>query len=178
MKSGREKLSNTAQSWKNTYWAITKPRIWSSCTWPNTPLWSVRCAWEAPKWAESPGQLWRSSRPAGGKSSRSPFSPLRGEEAVMEVNPLLYWSGVLLLLRRSVVSKSWQPHRLQHSRLPCPSLSPGVCSNSCLLDHWCYLTSHPLPDSCSFAFNLSQQQGLFQYSGSQSIGAYLRSKST
>ena len=25
---------------------------------------------------------------------------------------------------------------LQHSRLPCPSPSPGVCSNSCPLSHW------------------------------------------
>ena len=33
-----------------------------------------------------------------------------------------------------------RPHRLQHSRLPCPSLSPRVCSNSCPLNWWCYLT--------------------------------------
>ena len=26
-----------------------------------------------------------------------------------------------------------RPHRLQHSRLPCPSPSPGACSNSCPL---------------------------------------------
>ena len=32
------------------------------------------------------------------------------------------------------------PHGLQHARLPCPSLSPGVCSNSCPLSRWCYLT--------------------------------------
>ena len=25
-------------------------------------------------------------------------------------------------------------------RLPCPSLSPGACSNSCLSSQWCYLT--------------------------------------
>ena len=25
-------------------------------------------------------------------------------------------------------------------RLPCPSLFPGVCSDSCLLSQWCYLT--------------------------------------
>ena len=31
------------------------------------------------------------------------------------------------------MSDSWRPHRLQHSRLPCPSLSPRVCSNSCSL---------------------------------------------
>ena len=31
-----------------------------------------------------------------------------------------------------------------HARLPCPSLSPRVYSNSCLLSQWCYLTTHPL----------------------------------
>ena len=29
---------------------------------------------------------------------------------------------------------------LQHARLPCPSPSPGACSNSCPLSQWC----HPL----------------------------------
>ena len=31
----------------------------------------------------------------------------------------------------SVVSNSLRPHGLQDARLPCPSLSPAVCSNSC-----------------------------------------------
>ena len=31
-------------------------------------------------------------------------------------------------------------HGLQHARLPCPLLSPGVCLNSRLLNWWCYLT--------------------------------------
>ena len=31
---------------------------------------------------------------------------------------------------RSVVSDSLQPHALQHARLPCPSPTPGACSNS------------------------------------------------
>ena len=39
----------------------------------------------------------------------------------------------LSLLSHSVMSDSLWPHGLQHARLPCPSLSPGVCSNSCLL---------------------------------------------
>ena len=30
-----------------------------------------------------------------------------------------------------------QPHRLEHSRLPCPSVYPRVCSNSCPLSQWC-----------------------------------------
>ena len=33
------------------------------------------------------------------------------------------------------------PHGLQHTRLPCPSLSPRVCSNSCPLSHWCHPTT-------------------------------------
>ena len=55
------------------------------------------------------------------------------------------------------------PHGLHYSRIPCPSLSPRVCSNSCPLSRWCYLPSHPLPPSSLFAFNLSQHQGLFQW---------------
>ena len=38
------------------------------------------------------------------------------------------------------MSNSFGPHGLQHTRLPCPSLSPGVCSNSCPLSLWCYAT--------------------------------------
>ena len=34
---------------------------------------------------------------------------------------------------RSVVSDSLQPHGLQPARLPCPSPTPGACSNSCPL---------------------------------------------
>ena len=32
------------------------------------------------------------------------------------------------------------PHGLQHARPPCPSPSPGVCSNSCPLSRWCHPT--------------------------------------
>ena len=34
---------------------------------------------------------------------------------------------------RSVMSDSLRPHGLQHARLPCPSPTPGVYSNSCPL---------------------------------------------
>ena len=33
-----------------------------------------------------------------------------------------------------------QYHGLQHARLPCPSPTPGVYSNSCPLSQWCHLT--------------------------------------
>ena len=41
---------------------------------------------------------------------------------------------------RSVVSDSLRPHGLQHARLPCPSPTPRVCSNSCPLSRWCHPT--------------------------------------
>ena len=45
-----------------------------------------------------------------------------------------------LLLSCSVVSDPSRPHGLQHARLPCPSPSPGVCSNSCPLSWLCHPT--------------------------------------
>ena len=36
------------------------------------------------------------------------------------------------------MSDSLRPPGLQHASLPCPSLSPGVCSNSCPLSQWCH----------------------------------------
>ena len=47
----------------------------------------------------------------------------------------------------SVVSNSLQSHGLQHSRPPCPSPTPGVCSSSCPSSQWCPPTisiCHPL----------------------------------
>ena len=38
------------------------------------------------------------------------------------------------------MSDSLWPHGLQHTRLLCPSLPPGVCSNWCPLSQWCHLT--------------------------------------
>ena len=38
------------------------------------------------------------------------------------------------------MSDSLQPHGLKHARLPCPSPSLRVCSNSCPLSQWCHST--------------------------------------
>ena len=43
---------------------------------------------------------------------------------------------LFLLFNHSVVSGSLRPHGLKHTRLPCPSWSPRVCSNSCPLSQW------------------------------------------
>ena len=77
---------------------------------------------------------------------------------------------------RSAVSDSLRPHRLQHARLPRPSLSPGVCSNSCPLSQWYYPTissSVTLFSSCLQSLSASGsflRSQLFA-SGSQSTGA-------
>ena len=53
-----------------------------------------------------------------------------------------------------------QPHELQHTRLPCPPLSPGVCSDSCPLSQW----FHPTISSSSALFSSCPQS--FPASGS------------
>ena len=40
----------------------------------------------------------------------------------------------------SVMSDSLQLHGLQHTRPPCPSPTPGACSNSHPLSWWCHPT--------------------------------------
>ena len=75
----------------------------------------------------------------------------------------------------SVVSDSSQPHESQHVRLPCPSPTPGVYSNSCPSSRWCHpaISSSVIPfSSCpqslraSGPFPMSQ---LFTWGG-QSTG--------
>ena len=63
--------------------------------------------------------------------------------------------SLLTLLSCSVVSNSLWPRRLQHARLPCPSLSPWVCSNSCPLSWWCHptISSYSL-GNCNTTFTL------------------------
>ena len=58
------------------------------------------------------------------------------------------------------LTASLWPCWLQHSRLLCPPLSPRVCSNSSSLSQWCYLTISSSAAPFSFAFSLSQHQGL------------------
>ena len=68
-----------------------------------------------------------------------------------------------------------RPHGLQHTRLPCPSTTPGACSNSCPSSQRCHPTipSSVVPFfSClqSFPASRSFQMSQFFASGSQSIG--------
>ena len=52
---------------------------------------------------------------------------------------------IMLRFSSSVLSDSLWPHGLQHTRLPCPSLSPRVCLNSCPLSLRC----HPISSSAA-----------------------------
>ena len=79
----------------------------------------------------------------------------------------------LLLFSHSVLSNSLRPHGLQHARFPCPSLSPGICSNSCPLSQWCHPTilSSVAPFSfCAQTFPASVSFPVIQFftSGGQS----------
>ena len=75
----------------------------------------------------------------------------------------------------SFMSNSLQPHRLQHVRVPCPSPSPGACSNSCPLSQWCHpiISFSVVPfSSClkSSPASGSFQMSHFFASGGQIIG--------
>ena len=77
-----------------------------------------------------------------------------------QVFKYLFFSSVQF--SHSVVSDSSRPRGLQHARLPCPSPTPGACSNSCPLSQWCHPTISSSVVPFSSAFNISQYQGLFQ----------------
>ena len=79
-----------------------------------------------------------------------------------------------LLFSCSVMSKPLWPHRWQHTRLPCPSLSPGLCSNSPLSQR-CHpnISSSVVPfSSCLQPFPASGFFPMSQlfWSGGQSTG--------
>ena len=66
---------------------------------------------------------------------------------------------LLLLFSCSVMSDSLWPHGLQHARPPCPSPSPGTCSNSCPLSQWYHpiILSSVVPfSSCLQSFSASE----------------------
>ena len=83
--------------------------------------------------------------------------------------------SVSVQFNRSVTSNSLQPHGQKHTRLPCPSPTPGACSNSCSLSQWCHPTissSVVSFSSCLQSFPASESFPVSQSfaSGGQSIG--------
>ena len=84
------------------------------------------------------------------------------------------YKSTLLQFSHSVMSDSLRPHELQQDRLPCPSPTPGVYSNSCPLSQWCHptISSSVVPFSTHFqSFPASGSFPMSQFaSGGQSTG--------
>ena len=79
------------------------------------------------------------------------------------------------------MSNSLWPHGLQHARLLCPPLSPGVCSNSHPLSKWCCLTISYSATPFSFCLQYFPASGscpivtyIYHYSTTQSIFTALK----
>ena len=74
----------------------------------------------------------------------------------------------------SVMSNSLRPHGLQHTRLPCPSPTPGAYSNSCPSSQWYLQTIStsviPFSHLQSFPASRSFPMSQFFTSGGQIIG--------
>ena len=106
------------------------------------------------------------------ETSKSREIDKKHDKNVMIIVPSVQFS-------HSVVSDSLWPHRLQHTRLPCPSPNPGACSNSCPSSRWCHptISSSVIPvSSCLQSFPSTFQSGSFLMnrlfaSGGQSVGA-------
>ena len=98
-----------------------------------------------------------------------------GEDKIIQMKFKSWVHLLLLLFSHSVLSDSLWLYGLQHARLPCPSPSPWVCSNSCPLSQWYHPTissSAAHFSSCLQSFPISGSfpiSWLFT-SGSQSIG--------
>ena len=75
----------------------------------------------------------------------------------------------------SLMSNSLRPRELQRARLPCPSPTPGACSNSCIKSgcHPTFSSSVVPFSSCPQSFPASGSFLMSQFfaSGGQSIGA-------
>ena len=107
-------------------------------------------------------------------SSVAPFSPCFQSFPVS-----LVWAEVLRSLGRSQSRRSsvqslsrvqlFATRGLQHARPPCPSQTPGACSNSCPSSWWC----HPAITSSVIAFSSFLQS--FRASGSFQMSQFFAS---
>ena len=121
--------------------------------------------------------LWKES---GNRRSATSYSKVTCSSYILSFVSFLLlvprYSGVPVQFSCLVVSDSLWPYGLQHTRLPCPSPTPGAYSNSCPLSRWCHSTisSSVVPFfSCLQSFPASESFPVSRFfaSGGQSIGA-------
>ena len=73
------------------------------------------------------------------------------------------WKWTELLFSCSVVCVSLWPHGMQHTRVPHPSPSPTVWSNSCPLSWWCHPTISSFMDPFSSCPQSFPGSGFFSF---------------
>ena len=110
-------------------------------------------------------------------SGRLAFKP-RSALATHDFGQAISFTVLFTLVQfsHSVMSNSLWPHGQQHARLPCPSPTPGTCSNSCNSTQWYHSTisfSAVSFSSCLQSFPTSGSFPVSQFftTGGQSIGA-------
>ena len=86
------------------------------------------------------------------------------------MNNILLWFFSSVQFSHSVMSGSLWSRGLQHTRMPCPSPTPGVYSNSCPLSQWCH------PTISSSVFPLSSHLQSFPASGSFQMSRFFTSE--
>ena len=145
---------------------------WSSWRVSTSWGWSESQGWWYLTWKAPTHLPWNCHQSTGANSIGWLMNPI-------QIHPNQSPELCFILFTHKVLSDSLQPHRLQHARLPCPSPSPRVCSNSCPLSQWCHptISSSVTPfSSCPQSFSASgsfPMSWLFT-SGSQSIEAQMR----
>ena len=121
-------------------------------------------------------KIWQQAHKWLNCTDDKPTSNLVGLMVFSERFTPISSSTWLSLFSCSVVLDSLQLHGLQHTRLPCPSLSPRACSNSCPSSQWCHpIISYSVApfSSCLQSFPASRSfpvSRLFASDG-QNIGA-------
>ena len=125
-------------------------------------MWSLNF-WPCPSW------FWSSVRRI------FPNQAGKGNWWLTTVTRIILSSLNSVQFSRSVMSNSLRPHGLPAPRLPCPSPTPGVCSDSRPLSQWCHptISSSIVPfSSCLQSFPASGSFPMSQFftSGGQSIG--------
>ena len=135
--------------------------VWCTCA---LCLFKKICSWAVPHGVQNPSSLTR---------DQTWVPPVLEVQSSQESPYPFNISSVQF--SRSVMSKSLLPQGLQHTRLPCPSPTPGAYSNLCPSSRWCHptISSSVVPfSSCLQSFPVSGSFPMSQFfaSGGQRIG--------
>ena len=129
-------------------------------------MWKLTQSWTTSR--SKKGNLKKTAKEGEIKKKIEKYLEANKNENVPYQNLSFQFSGI-------VVSDSLRPHGLQHARIPCPSPTPGPCSNLCSLSQWCHpaISSSVDPFSYLQSFPVSGSFPMSQFfaSDGQNIGA-------